>query len=139
MRIVRLSLFFSAIFFAGFGLWLLIDPTGTARLVEIVLPTPASRIDFRATYGGLNLALGALLAAAGSRPQQYGRAGLILQIAVFTGYLGGRLIGIAAESAIPPPMSTILAFEIPGLALGLIALSRTSASSHAATVRLAGR
>ena len=124
MPLARFSLFFSALFFSGFGAWLLADPIGTARLVEIALPTAAARIDFRATYGGLNLALGFLLAAAGAQAAQHAGGGLILQVAIFGGYLLGRLTGILAESAVPPPMGIILACEIPGLALGLIALWR---------------
>lgn len=126
MALARFSLFLSALMFAAFGLWFLADPVGSARLVEIVLPTTTARIDFRATYGGLNLAIAALLLLAALRPAEHARAGLLLQIAALAGYAGGRLAGMAADSAAPMPMPVILAFEIGGVGLGVIALLRAS-------------
>lgn len=129
MRMARFSLAVSALLFATFGVWFLADPNGSARLVGIALPAPESRIDFRATYGGLNLALGLILAGAAWRAREYARVGLLLQIATFAGYAGGRLIGMLAESAMPAPMAAILGFELAGLALGVVALRRLHSAS----------
>lgn len=129
MRIARFSLALSALVFAAFGVWFLADPAGSAQLVGIALPVPEARIDFRATYGGLNLALGLILALAARRAREFARAGLLLQIGMFAGYAAGRLTGMAAESAAPPAMTVILAFELAGLALGVVALRKLHSAS----------
>ena len=124
MLLARISLIASSLLYGAVGIWFLADPDGAARVVDIALQTPSARVDFRATYGGLNLALAGLLLAAGLRPDRHARSGLILQVATFAGYAGARIFGMAAEFAVPPLMPLLLAFEITGIVTGLLALKR---------------
>ena len=122
MFLARLLLALSAVTFAGFGAWFLADPEGTARQVEIIAATPTARTDFRATYGGFNLGIGVLMAAALATRRL--RDGLLLVAAATTGYAIGRAFGIAADQAPASLMYTLLAVEASGCALAMFALAR---------------
>lgn len=121
MMLARISLVVSGLLFGAFGAWFLLDPAGAAALVEIELKSATARTDFRAGYGGLNLALGLLLALS-ARQAGTVRAGLWLQLTVGLGYAAGRTLGIVLEGGTTSVMYTILAVEVAGAAVAALLL-----------------
>ncbi len=127
MVLARVSLILSALALGGFGLWFLADPVGSSRLVGINLGDATARIDFRATYGGLNVALGILLAMCAFEPS-YIRGGLWVQALVAAGYGGGRLLAMALEGQAPRMMVAVLGSEAFLLLLAVASLWRLGRS-----------
>ena len=64
----RAVLVLTGLGFIGFGLAYTLGPLPMARLTEIPLPTPSARINFAATYGGLQLGFGIFLLRCVARP-----------------------------------------------------------------------
>jgi hypothetical protein len=67
------------------------DP-GRAAITEISLPTAMARTDLRATYGGLDLAVGIFLWIC-ARRDQWIRPGLVALALTAAGFGGGRPAG----------------------------------------------
>jgi hypothetical protein len=84
--------------------------------VEIVLPTATARTDLRATYGGIDFAVGLYLAWCSLDPRRYG-PGLALSAAALAGFVGGRLVGWAQEGRLSLLLTLLLVFEAAGTAL----------------------
>jgi hypothetical protein len=61
MTLPRMALAVTSLGFLGFGLAYALWPLPMARLTDIPLPTPTARIDFAATYGGLQIGFGLFL------------------------------------------------------------------------------
>ena len=61
MTLAKVGLAFTAVVFIGIGLGFLVVPVQWASVVDISLPTAMARTDFRATYGGFDLAIGVFL------------------------------------------------------------------------------
>ncbi|CAN5342923.1 hypothetical protein BH11PSE14_BH11PSE14_15270 [soil metagenome] len=80
--------------FAGFGLWLLIDPAGGLGAVNIAATGPAGLIELRAFYGGWELGLGAFLLACAMKPE-WREAGLWLVLLANGGTGLARVVGIS--------------------------------------------
>jgi hypothetical protein len=55
MKIARLSLYFFALGFLGFGLLFMAFPTALTPLAEITLPTSIALMEIRGVYGGFFL------------------------------------------------------------------------------------
>jgi hypothetical protein len=128
LGLARATLWLGGLGFLGFGLAFLVAPLATMGLAGIALQGDLAATELRAFYGGLEVALGALLIAAdlcGAR-----RAGLILCLASFGGIAGARLLGIALAGGATPFLWAALATEA-GLAL-LAALSLRGVMRHAA-------
>jgi len=109
---------------AFFGVWLLVDP-GALGAIGIELSTPAARTDVRATYGGFDLGVAALLFICASR-KQWHRIGLIGAGCVAGGFGLGRLTGILLEGGAGPEMWWFLALEATVTVAVLLTLRRQS-------------
>lgn len=98
--LARFTLWLGGLGFLGFGLAFLIAPLETLAAAGIVVTGDLAATELRAFYGGLEVALGALLIAAdwtGSR-----REGLILCLASYGGIGLARGLGmLLAASATP--------------------------------------
>lgn len=107
--------------FAGFGLWLVFDPGGMAR-VDIVSSAPQGLVELRAFYGGCELGLGAFLLACAAKPE-WREAGLWL-VLLANGATGlARVLGIAlAGWLFTPFLVGALVWEFGFAALGAWAL-----------------
>jgi hypothetical protein len=117
----RIVLALSALPFLGIGAGFLLAPASMAANVDVALGSATAASDVRAVYGGLQLALGALLAACALSPA-HARAGLVLQVATFAGLALGRLVSLPIDG-VPSPFGALLfAAELVGLALGVGAL-----------------
>ena len=88
MLAARLILGFYGLSFLFFGVWALIQPVSMAKFIRFDLLEPLARAEFRAFYGGTEIALAALLLAAFVKPDWTGPALIILAA-------GGAGIGLA--------------------------------------------
>lgn len=104
-------------------------PLPMARLTEIPLPTATARIDFAATYGGVQLALAAFFMIASRRPV-WVEPGLWAAAAVFAGLVLVRLQSMLVIRGTPGRVIMIaIAIELTGFLLCAFALR-----SHRRTV-----
>ncbi|WP_169978211.1 DUF4345 family protein [Tautonia rosea] len=120
MRLARISLWLTAIAFGGFGLWLLIQPEGITGL-GVELTHPVARAEIRAFYGGLELGLALFFTVAASRPSWFA-AGLFAQAAALGGVALGRIIGIVVDGVSDSLFVGLLAAELTGCLIGIVAL-----------------
>ncbi|MBC7541553.1 MAG: DUF4345 family protein [Candidatus Sericytochromatia bacterium] len=116
MIAARLLLMLNSLVFGVFGLLFLIWPAGMAATVGLAAANPTGIIDIRATYGGLELGISALL---GYCAISIGGTafGLLAATCAFTGFAGGRLIGIIANGGAVGLIWGILACDVLLVAL----------------------
>jgi hypothetical protein len=101
-----------------------------ARLTEIPLPTPTARIDFAATYGGVQLALGTFFLIA-SRRAAWVEPGLWAAAAVFAGLALIRLQSMLVISDKPTWVIFVaIGIELTGFLLCTFALRFQRRSGH---------
>ncbi|GIX34488.1 MAG: hypothetical protein KatS3mg126_0267 [Lysobacteraceae bacterium] len=111
----RILLATAALGMLGFGLAGLLAPLRLLALAGVEVDGALARVELGATYGGLLLALGVLLAACASDPRRY-RAGLWLCLASHAGLGLARGAGMLLASLHTPFLITALVLEL-GLAL----------------------
>ncbi|HJR19208.1 MAG TPA: DUF4345 family protein [Actinomycetota bacterium] len=132
MRGVRGYLFVVGIVFLVFGaIYLfapevLTDPTGFGNL------KPEVFTDVRATYGGLQLAIGLFCLWSGMRSQHH-RAALTLVVMTFGAVAGSRAVGLLIDREPTTAMISALSFEIVMSAVSAVILSR-----HGRETRVSG-
>ena len=80
-----------AVFFLGMGIFALARPAALIRPFGITMPTPESRAEVRAVYGGFGLAIAGMLALAASNVTV--RDGIMITVAAALGGMAfGRLV-----------------------------------------------
>jgi Domain of unknown function (DUF4345) len=121
--VARLVLWLSAFTFAGFGLAFALFPHPMAALVDIELPSDTARVDFAATYGGLELGLALFLLLCTRRDADV-RLGLLASGCSLAGFAAARLAGILLSGPVAPLMYIVLVAEIGGSALSFWAATR---------------
>ncbi len=110
MRLALVALILAGAGFLVFGLILLVAPQATMASLGISVPDGAATVEIRAFYGGLELALGALLLGAAARPDARAH-GLVLG-AVSYGAVGlTRGVAMAVAGVATPFLWTALAVE----------------------------
>jgi hypothetical protein len=123
MRWVRPYLVLFGIATAALGLIyavapdLFTDPTGFGELVA------EAKTDLRATYGGFQIGLGALLVWSGLDDARH-RTGLLLISVLVSAVALARAYGIVVDDAATPGMVGALTFEVTVSAVSWFALSR---------------
>ena len=81
----------AAVFFAGMGIVALARPAALIRPFGITLPSPESRAEVRAVYGGFGLAIAGMLALA--LTGHPAREGILITVAAALGGMAfGRLV-----------------------------------------------
>jgi hypothetical protein len=126
----RIVLLLTALGFFGFGVAYALWPLPMARLTEIPLPTPTARIDFAATYGGVQLALGTFFLIA-SRRAAWVEPGLWAAAAVFAGLALIRLQSMLVISGKPTWVIFVaIGIELTGFLLCTFALRFQRRSGH---------
>jgi hypothetical protein len=118
MKLAKAELLLAAIVFLTFGFGFLIVPVQWAAVVDILLPTPMARTDFRATYGGFEIGMGVFLAACALR-EHWLRPGLVALAWVAAGFGAGRLVGIVVEGT---ASSLMLVFVVLEWTIALVTL-----------------
>ncbi|MCR9094606.1 MAG: DUF4345 domain-containing protein [bacterium] len=98
--------------FFFYGLLFVVAPEVVATAITEGAPqTSAAKIDFRATYGGMTVAVGLLLAALARDPALH-RVGLRGVLVLMLCMAGGRTIGIVTEGGPNVWMWLFLAGEL---------------------------
>lgn len=86
----------SGVFFLGMGLFALVRPAALIRPFGIALPSPESRAEVRAVYGGFGIAIAGLLAVAATGHPA--RDGVLTTVAIaLAGMAFGRLVSGAID------------------------------------------
>jgi hypothetical protein len=116
----RAIVLLNALVFVDFGLAFFAKPQALARLLEIELSSPTALADLRAMYGGLALAVGALLCA-GSRRAEWLVPSLWLVIATSGGLALGRLYSVLASGVPSGMIFGFLASELGSLLWAILA------------------
>ena len=117
----RIVLIANGAFIACVGLWLLWQPASQADNLGIDSLSPAASADFRAMYGGLELALGGLLVWWGLRAPLIW-SGLMMLTATSAGLLVGRLVGLLVDGSGGGYLWGVAAYEFALVALGGVGL-----------------
>jgi hypothetical protein len=125
----RAVLVFLALSVLGFGAVFTARPVELAQVVEILLPTPTSRTDFRAVYGGLELGLGMFLLVCALR-RHLVRVGLQAAFWALLGMASGRLVGLVADGFGQPLMILFMAIEAVAAGLAIWASLQIPASNQ---------
>src|SRR3990172_7863638 len=116
MRLARAVLWLCSLLFALFGAASVLAPRFIAAAADIELPTTTARIDFAATYGGLELGVAAFLAFCAQNHERV-RLGLLATAFCITGFALTRGIGIIlAKGEVRPILYPVLALELSGVA-----------------------
>jgi hypothetical protein len=114
--------------FIAFGVAYAGWPAAMVRDVGVRLTSTAARIDLAATYGGMQLGIGAFLYYCALRPQRV-RTGLVATLAILAGLAGTRAIGMIVTGEASATMWSLLAVEAIGVPLsivGLVSLNRAA-------------
>ena len=119
----RIVLFAAGLGFFGFGLWFLIDPIAPLHMAGVQTDGDIARIEFRAFYGGLEVALGGLLWYCAVKPD-WQRFGLSLVLIAHIGLALGRLLGLALNPVFTSFIITALIWEIGFALLAALALRK---------------
>lgn len=123
MTLAKCGLLFAAVVFIVIGMGFLVVPVEWASLVEISLPTAMARTDFRATYGGFDLAMGVYLGLCALRTEWI-RPGVVALGLAAAGFGGGRLLGILVEGTASPLMLSFAVIETASALLAFYVLRR---------------
>jgi hypothetical protein len=136
LLLARITLWLGGLGFLAFGLAFLAAPLATMAAAGLPLQGDLAATELRAFYGGLELALGALLLAADLQPGAR-RHGLILSLACFGGIGSARLLGILLAGSATPFLWAALATELTLAALSALSLRRLPHSGAPAPRSLA--
>ncbi|MEP7226338.1 MAG: DUF4345 family protein [Gemmatimonadales bacterium] len=123
----RVILWLLATGFAGFGVAYAGWPAAMSALTGIALPTSTARIDFAATYGGVQLGLATFLGlCARAREKSRVRSGLLASACVLLGLVIVRVVGLLSAASAGTVIYLGLTIELIGAALALWAVLRIS-------------
>jgi hypothetical protein len=107
--------------FFSLGVWFLIDPMIMASAIELVPQSQAGFAELRATYGGLEVALGLFLLATSFRAS-WSEIGLWLLLSCYGGITAGRIVGILLDQPEDTFILQLLGFEATSLLLTILLL-----------------
>ncbi len=111
----------NALVYFALGAWLVIDPVGGLRLVDVTVLSPAGVTELRAMYGGLELGMGASLVLTALRPT-WREAGLTTATVTLGGLGLARGFGLFLTSGTSPLLWAFFASEVVGTVLNVLAL-----------------
>ena len=129
IRPARATLRLLALGFAGFGVAYALWPTSMAALTGVKLPSATARVDFAATYGGLQLGFAVFLWLCARRGDPASvRSGLLAIGCALSGLAVIRLSSALLNPSAGPVIYAGLAIEAAGAALAFWALDRSPAA-----------
>jgi len=122
MRFPTTLLWVSCVLFVVFGAGFIVAPQFFASLFTGSIPSTASAlIDMRAMYGGMSLGAGLFFGLCARQPSIVW-LGLLASLLILAGTAGGRLVGMFVDSSPNIYMFIILAAELLGVVLIVLAL-----------------
>lgn len=120
----------SALIWLPYGVYCFVQPGMLEDAAGLVATTPTATTELRAMYGGLQMAIGALAAAALFRERLV--PGALLTLVFVTGGLAAtRLAGFLIDGGWSSYTAGALGFEILSCGLGLVALGRSGKGAPA--------
>lgn len=119
----RLFLGAMALMWLGYGLWCFLDPGYLREAAGVAALSSTGSVDLRATYGGLQMAVGALLAG-GALRAALTRQALLAYGVLCAGIGSARLCGALLESEWSGYTLFAVCFELGSVALVLVLLAR---------------
>ncbi len=129
MSLGRVLLWGIGLMSVAFGMAYLVSPVSMLELTGGSASTPAAITDVRATYGGLQLGLGAYLLWSALAPERIPSA--LLALSLVAGAVGGcRLLGVLIDGDFGPTLLigpihiSALVFELSTCVLAFVAFSR---------------
>lgn len=119
----RVFLFFSALVWLPYGLFLTVLPDKLAGIAGVVATSATGTVELRAMYGGLEVAIGALCLAAAVSPawRTHGLAALAF---LYTGLASTRLIATLGAGEFSFYLIAALAVELPSAIVAIWLLGR---------------
>ncbi|MEM9304481.1 MAG: DUF4345 family protein [Pseudomonadota bacterium] len=124
---LRLVLILSGLGFLAFGLMALFDPIGLLTSFGLAVQDVAPmRTELRAFYGGLEIALAAVLLGHLGPPQRE-RAGVLIALVLYLGLGLGRSFGMIVDGEVTQVHRVAVAIEFGLAALAAAALFATRA------------
>lgn len=129
MRLALTALILSGVGFVLFGLILLVAPQATLAGLGITVSDGAATVEIRAFYGGLELALGALLLWAALRPEARAH-GLVLGAVSYGGIGLVRGVSMALAGVATPFLWAALVTEAVLAGLCALGWRRITAESR---------
>jgi len=125
---VKGVLIFTAIIWLPYGLYCFFEPGSLAENAGVLATTPTGSTELRAMYGGLQIGIGSLAAAALWRPRL--AVGALLAVAFLTaGLASTRLLGAWLDGGWSAYTFGGVFFELLSFVLASTALRRSSASA----------
>jgi len=128
MSLGKASLVIAAASFVVYGLAFLCAPEWAGSFVGVAFPTTSARIDARATYGGFFLGTAVYWAMCAARAR-WRRAGLVAQAVILGGFVVGRVAGMMVDGGANAAIYVLLAGEIVGVLLALVAIKTEGAEA----------
>ena len=123
MTLARVSLTISGLLFLSLGIAFLATPESMAQMARLPIESPASIIEIRAMYGGLEAGLGAFFLISCFRPRWL-RAALGAQFMIFAGLAAGRTLGLVQSPVKSRLEMAYAALELVWAVVGLIGFER---------------
>lgn len=115
MFLTNIWISINVLLYLGIGLFTLYSPKYIAYAVNFELMTPGAIAEFRAMYGGLQIALAAIMLIL-YRTHQINYALAFIGI-IYLGFGSGRLLGIILNSAFDRTTLIYITIEIIGVLL----------------------
>lgn len=126
MRIVRWTLAALAAIYALIGAAALADPAWLLGGLAIAIEAPAGALELRGSYGGVNMAIGLVLAWAAASDHNM-RGALALLAVINAGYAAGRIVGLVVDPGWYVMPIAFLLFELAVLGFAFWGLGRLRA------------
>ena len=124
--VIRVILALLGVMWAGYGAWCFADPGMLRDIAGIVASRTTGSVDLRATYGGLQMAVGVLLVAGALRAAMTRQ--VLLTYGVLCAGIGlARLLGALLESEWSGYTVWAICFELGSALAALVLLSRGGA------------
>jgi hypothetical protein len=123
MSFGRTVIVINAIAFGGFGLLFLFAADRFLPFADIPINSGTARADLLAIYAGCELGIAAFLGWTVACKRRT-RAGLMASIFIMSGFALARIVGIATGGEVKPLIWWLLASEVGGVAVSLLALFR---------------
>ena len=124
--VVQVILALLGVMWAGYGAWCFADPGMLRDIAGIVASRTTGSVDLRATYGGLQMAVGVLLVAGALRAAMTRQ--VLLTYGVLCAGIGlARLLGALLESEWSGYTVGAICFELGSALAALVLLSRGGA------------
>ncbi len=127
----RLVLVLAGLVWLAIGLYAMADPVAVADSVDFELRSDLARLEIRAMYGGLSIAVGALHFVGAVRSVWLVPT-LVVAIVLTLGLVTGRVLSIAVDGFPGVFALGLLASELTLVAVASLALWRLSVAARAA-------